>query len=147
MSLARKNKLTPTAVFAGMAALLVTVPANACYSVEFDNKSKQDIHTVWRALGCAGVEHWLSIVCEQQTIKAGESKSYNYKWGTTRPTITIYEKLDDEDHPVATVDYALSHGQFIVTTGSTAVHLESARSCSDSYTISFTEDERNYWFD
>ncbi|MEO1240869.1 MAG: hypothetical protein AAFX54_03085 [Pseudomonadota bacterium] len=141
-----KKKTFMRAALLSTTLLFATSQAQACYTVHFDNKSNKDIYTVWTALGCADMKHWVADVCQQEIIKAGESKSYNYKWGTTRPSLVVFEELNEQDHPDSQIEYALHSGAFEIINNSGRLHLESASSCGKSYTINFTEEVREDWF-
>ncbi|MEO1240876.1 MAG: hypothetical protein AAFX54_03120 [Pseudomonadota bacterium] len=136
-----KYNRTLRASLVAAVAFLAAAPANACYTVHFDNKSQKDIYAVWSAAGCAGLSHWIKVACEQKIIKAGGSASYNYKWGTTRPLVTAFQKLNLRDEPESLVKYALHHGKFKLINDN-GVHLESASKCGNSYTITFSEADR-----
>ncbi|MEO1240870.1 MAG: hypothetical protein AAFX54_03090 [Pseudomonadota bacterium] len=147
MTRLRNKKIPLVTSLIGAATLMAAAPAQACYTVHFDNKSTKDMHTVWAAFGCAGIEHWITSACEDKLVKAGESRSYDFNWGTTRPSVLVIQDLDMDDKPVAKVDYGLSGGKFEITNGSRKIHAESASGCGKSYTIKFTENDRIEWLD
>ncbi|MEO1240873.1 MAG: hypothetical protein AAFX54_03105 [Pseudomonadota bacterium] len=139
-----KNRQTLRASFLAGAILFIAAPAHACYTVHVDNQSTKDIHTIWTAEGCAGVDHWTFLACDKARISAGESKSYNYKWGVTKPNIFFYQTLTIDDKPEREVIYGYHHGVFKMN-GSGLVHQASPAGCGDSYTITLTENLRTKW--
>ncbi|MEO1240882.1 MAG: hypothetical protein AAFX54_03150 [Pseudomonadota bacterium] len=125
------------AVLVGITGVVSTGAANACYTVKFDNKADQDVKVLWRAAGCGAMEHWVGEVCSHKTVNAKSASSYNYKWGTTAPTIVIYEKVDRLDEIKHQITYRIKHGKFVNEDG----RPESAPSCGKSYSISFSQDD------
>ncbi|MEO1240875.1 MAG: hypothetical protein AAFX54_03115 [Pseudomonadota bacterium] len=127
-------------------ALFITAPAHACYTVHVDNQSTKDITAIWTAFGCAGMDHWKGLACNQKAINAGESKSYNYNWGVSTPSIFLFQELTLDDKLKKEVSYGYEDGKFKLDNGATA-HMDSPGGCGGSYTIAFTEDVRKKWLE
>ncbi|MEO1240883.1 MAG: hypothetical protein AAFX54_03155 [Pseudomonadota bacterium] len=126
--------------FLATAALtaLTAGSAHACYTVKFDNTSEKDVNVIWKADGCAGIEHWTGLTCAHKTVKAGSRNSYDYNWGTTEPIVIAYKNVSRGDHITNKVSYRLWEGKFIVSEKGPA---ESPPSCGRSYSITFTQND------
>ncbi|MEO1240885.1 MAG: hypothetical protein AAFX54_03165 [Pseudomonadota bacterium] len=124
--------------FACVAASLTAAPAHACYTVKFNNKSDKSLKVIWAATGCAGINNWVTYVCEHKTVKSGSQASYNYKWGTTAPLVTpVAFSVDSFGDADSLLSYKYGGGRFSFDNGANSVP-----GCGRSYTINFTEDDR-----
>ncbi|MEO1240874.1 MAG: hypothetical protein AAFX54_03110 [Pseudomonadota bacterium] len=141
-----KRNRTLCAPLLAAGIVLAAAPAHACYTVHVDNQSTKDIYTVWSADGCAGIDHWDFLACNQAKVSAGGSKSYNYKWGVTDPSIFLFQELTLKDKPKRQVNYAYDRGKFKLDDGNLK-DKASPGGCGGSYTITFTEDLRTKWLD
>lgn len=116
------------------ALLALTAPAAACYTANVENKSDYDVIVVWSAAGCGGVYDWYLEVCHHTEVKSGDKASYNYKWGTTAPVITVrdpHKKSEKADW--SQWEYYYHGGKF---------HLNdkpknSPPHCGEHYTVTF----------
>ncbi|MEO1240872.1 MAG: hypothetical protein AAFX54_03100 [Pseudomonadota bacterium] len=146
MPIKNRRKLPVMASLTGAALLLAAAPAHACYTVHVDNQTTKNIYSVWTADGCMGIDHWRLKACSQALINAGESKSYNYKWGVTVPVVFLFQKLTLEDKPEYTASYGFGSGKFKLDNDS-GLHMGSPGGCGGNYTITFTEELRKKWLE
>jgi len=138
--------LKPTAIlitFASAIWLSQASTAEACVSVHLENESKVDISGFWGAQGCAGVYNKenpvLLEICKHHGVSSGTHRSYNYKWGTTAPTlwVTFRVRTDYGDYNQLR-RYIFEHGRF--RENGDAVPGTPSK-CGRHYSVVFTQEE------
>jgi len=129
-----------------IAALLVALaisaaPAHACYSVKFKNQSDSAVSVAWKAGGCLKVWQFFAVVCTHHKIEAGESRSYNYNWGTTAPMIVVLlPGKDGRKYSSGYASYNL-HGKHFGRSRSSDAIPASVPKCNKHYTITYTQED------
>lgn len=122
--------------------VFATSQAQACYTVKFKNQSKADVTVAWLAGGCGGITSGIAFVCTHKDVKANESKSYNFKWGTTLPSLKVYNTYttypsNGSKSANVAIEYVLNGGRF-KTSGAP----QSPPGCGKSYTVTLKDDKR-----
>ncbi|MEO1240863.1 MAG: hypothetical protein AAFX54_03055 [Pseudomonadota bacterium] len=124
-------------LFAGLLSVAASPAAAGCYKVTVKNESNKPVSAFWRALGCAGVTEDYSVVCNSATIKPGDKKSYNYKWGTTLPKVSVsYTYKHSNEAPRLHENFVYQNGSF-----KTSNRSHSVPSCGKSYSFSVTQSD------
>ncbi|MEO1240862.1 MAG: hypothetical protein AAFX54_03050 [Pseudomonadota bacterium] len=113
----------------------IATPAAACYTVHLDNKSNESVKVVWVAAGCAGIHDNFFTVCKSHTVSANSSKSYNYNWGTTIPSVYVYEKTSSGGKR-ENGSYVFNGSKFT----DDRIRKHSVPGCGKSYHITFTQE-------
>lgn len=122
-----------------MSALaLAAAPAHACYTVKFKNDSEHDVTAVWTAAGCAGIHKGIILVCEDKKVKVGETQSYNYNWGVTRPAVIPYVDIDSRGNAITLNKFWFYNNRF---TENVELSNQSPDSCGHTYEITLSEDD------
>ncbi|MEO1240857.1 MAG: hypothetical protein AAFX54_03025 [Pseudomonadota bacterium] len=116
-------------------------PAMACYTVTLKNESQENIRGLWGAQGCAKIYDneapVLTEICTNHSIDPGKSNSYNYKWGTTAPTLWVTFHAETESGNYNHLRrYIYKDGKFKHNVG----HIPgTVPSCGRSYSVTFTQ--------
>lgn len=136
--------LRPIALMAGV--LFSGGAASACYTVKIENTSQQEIRVGWGAIGCGKVWEGEQMICTHHTVTSGTTKSYDFPWLTTAPSIFVYFNYQGKDTDKYTTkyfgnrarfQYNLKDGKFTTRHGFVP---ESAPHCHEHYTIHYSQE-------
>ncbi|MEO1240884.1 MAG: hypothetical protein AAFX54_03160 [Pseudomonadota bacterium] len=133
----RRNAFAALTFLSALTAFAMA-PASACYTVQFKNDTRKPVKLIWRAMGCGGVKHWITLTCKTKTIQPTEWASYKYKWGTTTPTVIAYEKVKKNDRLDRSITYDFWSGKF----RKEGKHNPGTPGCGGKYYIALSEAER-----
>ncbi len=67
-------------IFLGILSLLMTNGAYALKKTTVYNNTQFSLRVAWKAGGCAGVYHGMTLTCKGKTLKPGEHVTYHWKF-------------------------------------------------------------------